>query len=125
MKLTTLVKKTVLATTVSVASLGAISAHAASKVLSTVPHAFEFGSENPGGTSNYWCGHTALKIAMQYKTGVNKTLTQIHNTFKANSPGAYATNTYCGTQNPGKNWCASLQDLMWAAAPQVFYFSKD
>lgn len=108
-------KKTVIAATVSVASLFSMaSALAANNMLNTVPHAYEFGSENPGGGSYYWCGHTALKIAMQYK-GTNKTLTQINTTFKQNSPTGFAANTYCGSENPGKNWCAKLQDLMWAA----------
>ena len=115
MKLTTLVKKTVITTTVSVAIFGSMSVHAAAKIITGVPHAFEFSRENPGGTTNYWCGHTALKIAMQYKTGVNKTLSQIDSVFKANSPQGYAKNTYCGSENPGKNWCAKLQDLDWAA----------
>lgn len=115
MKLNIFLKKIVFATTVSVAFLLSVSpALAAYNILNTVPHVYEFGSENPGGTSYYWCGHAALKIAMQYK-GSNKTLSQLHETFKANSPQGYKLNTYCGSENPGKNWCAKLQDLMWAA----------
>jgi Peptidase_C39 like family len=117
MKLQGLVKKTVITTIVVISSLSGTSAHAAYNMLTTVPHVFEFGSENPRGYDRayYWCGHSALKIAMQYKAGTNKTLSQIHDIFLKNSAG-YRANTYCGTQNPGKSWCASLQDLMWAAA---------
>lgn len=83
-----------------------------------MPHYYEFNpAENPN--RNGWCGHTALKIAGQYISGQTKTLQQIHNTFTLNSAG-YANqeintpNAYCGN-NPNFHWCASLQDLMWAA----------
>ncbi len=110
-----MLKKTVIATTVSVVSLLSMtSVLAANNILNTVPHVYEFVSENPGGGSYYWCGHAALKIAMQYK-GTNKTLSQINATFQQNSPAGFAANTYCGSENPGKSWCAKLQDLMWAA----------
>ena len=78
---------------------------------SNMPHFYEFNAtENPN--SHYWCGHTALKIAMQYKTGQVKTLTQIHNTFYANSAN-YRTDAYCNSASV--HWCAKLQDLVWAA----------
>lgn len=77
---------------------------------SNMPHYHEFNTaQNPNGYG--WCGHTALKIAMQYKTGQVKTLNQIHNTFYTNSAG-YRANTYCGSS--GFQWCSKLQDLMWA-----------
>lgn len=79
---------------------------------SNMPHYYEFNTaQNPNG--NGWCGHTALKIAGQYVSGQNKTLSQIHNTFYANSAG-YRANQYC-MAGSGFNWCGSLQDLMWAA----------
>lgn len=75
-------------------------------------HYYEFNSsQNPNGYG--WCGHTALKIAGKYVSGQDKTLTQIHNTFHANSAG-YRANQYC-IPGSGFNWCGSLQDLMWAA----------
>jgi hypothetical protein len=114
MKLKSLFNQAILSVIFALMSFVSTKAHAAYNILTTVPHAYEFGSENPGGGSYYWCGHTALKIAMQYKAGVNKTLPQIHDIFWYNSAG-YRANTYCGTASPGKNWCASLQDLMWAA----------
>ena len=79
---------------------------------SNMPHYYEFNTaENPN--QYYWCGHTALKIAMQYKTATVKTLGSIFAIFKANSPGGYATDTYCNSSSV--HWCAKLQDLMWAA----------
>lgn len=83
-------------------------------ILNAVPHVHEFGTENPGGISYYWCGQTALKVAMKYRTGVNKTLSEINDVFKNNSQG-FKNDTYCGSENPGKHWCAKLQDLLWAA----------
>lgn len=80
-------------------------------LVNNMPHYYEFNSsENPN--QYYWCGHTALKIAMQYKTGVTKSLGSIHAIFNANSTG-YASDTYCNSSNV--HWCAKLQDLMWAA----------
>lgn len=80
----------------------------------TVPHYYEFGSENPQGSTHtyYWCGHTALKSVGKYITGQNKTLTQIHNTFWYNSAG-YRADDYCNNNNV--HWCAKLQDVYWAA----------
>ncbi len=74
-----------------------------------MPHYYEFNTlENPNHYG--WCGHTALKIAMQYVSGQNKTLNQIHNIFYLNS-AAYRANRV----SSGFQWCAALQDLMWAA----------
>lgn len=80
-------------------------------VSGTVPHYAEFdATENPN--RYFWCGHAALKSVGKYIAGTLKTLGSLHSTFKANSPRGYATNTYCLTDN---DWCASLQDLYWAA----------
>jgi hypothetical protein len=79
-------------------------------VSGTVKHYNEFDStENPNG--NYWCGHTALRSIGEYITGNEKSLQSIHNTFWNNSAG-YRANDYCYDNG---QWCASLQDLMWAA----------
>lgn len=82
-------------------------------IAGTVPHYYEFGSENPQGSTHtyYWCGHTALKSVGKYITGQGKTLTQIHNTFRYNSSG-YRADNYC--DNSSVHWCAKLQDLYWA-----------
>ncbi len=79
-------------------------------LVNTMPHYHEFNTaQNPSGYG--WCGHTALKIAGQYVSGQNKTLNQLHTTFKLNSPGGYAQNLQSG----GYQWCATLFDLMMAA----------
>lgn len=99
----------VLGATVAIPKLGYTAPSVERFLTNVLPHYHEFNTaENPRGYG--WCGHTALKISMQYKTGVTKTLSQIHNTFHANSAGYRANRIYGGYQ-----WCAALQDLMWAA----------
>ncbi len=81
----------------------------------TVPHFYEFDSvQNPN--KYYWCGHASLKMVAEYislrKNGKAniKTLSQLHETFKKNSPNGYATNTYVKGL-----WAANLMDLDYAA----------
>jgi hypothetical protein len=82
-------------------------------VAGTVPWYSEFGTDNPN--HYYWCGHAALKVVGQYITGTTKTLGAIQNTFWYNSAG-FRADTYCAAAGmPGNHWCASAQDVWWAA----------
>lgn len=85
-------------------------------ISTTVPRYSEFGPENPHPSSPgqyYWCGHAALKSVGAVIASTTKTLNSLHNTFYNNSSAGYGADNYCTTS--GVHWCASLQDLQWAA----------
>lgn len=114
MKLKVFLKKTIVATTLSVAS---VCAFAVPKfVPGTVEHYFERNSlENPNG--NYWCGHTALKIVAKYVTGQNKTLKEIHDPLFWINRADYRNNVQCLPGSSGQ-YCARLLDL-WYGVQQT------
>lgn len=87
-------------------------ASAQAKFARLVPHYYEFNTtENP---NKYWyCGHTSLKVVAQVVAGSTKKLEDIHNIFKANSPGNYGK-TFSTT-----NRSSSLYDLYLAASSTV------
>ena len=73
-----------------------------------VNHYYEFNSyENPD--RNWWCGHTALKMAAEYVTGEYKSLGMIHYAMIQNS-SYYANNSVCGS-----HFCSRLYDIEMAA----------
>lgn len=76
------------------------------------PHVFEFSSENKDKYG--WCGHAALKSAMS-AFGVNKSLTEIHETLQKIDPdgkkyGYTKYNAECGIRD-GKGFCAEISLL--------------
>jgi hypothetical protein len=111
-------KKVAFATTLCVSATLPAVAQTTRWLPGIVPHFNEFNtSENPNHYG--WCGHAALKVAEQYKSGQVKTLSEIDTIFRRNSPGGYAqqendhyNTSYCRPSS--LRWCASLQDLAWA-----------
>ncbi len=106
-------KKILLFITITILLHPSISLAKAPKfVAGVVPHVYEFAkAKNPKGY--YWCGHAVLKSVGKYVTGQDRTLSNINKTFSQNSRG-FRNDNYC-KEGSGKHWCASLQDIMWAA----------
>lgn len=71
----------------------------------TVPHYYQY-TNAPSGV--YACGHTALKSAAKYVSGIDKSLSDLHSTMWYNS--AEYRNKTCKP-----NFCARLLDLEYAA----------
>ncbi|MDR3168745.1 MAG: C39 family peptidase [Candidatus Peribacteria bacterium] len=83
------------------------SAPYAYKIISTVPHYYEWDTnENPEHYN--WCAHAALKCVLAYH-GISTTLDALHEIFRDNAV-AYRNGGRCGD---GK-YCASLYDLEMA-----------
>ena len=84
-------------------------------------HFYEYdSSENPVGY--WWCGHTALKVAMYSESRKQdyKSLNQIHNTFKNNDiTGMYSNNQVCGVAK-----CSTYQDLEYALNSSYGYYNS-
>lgn len=77
-----------------------------------VNHKYEFdSSENPN--KYYWCGHAALSTVAEMESGKTKTMKELHNVFRSNSPNNYAKNNL--TPSCKGKWCSSTLDLYWAA----------
>ena len=84
-------------------------------------HFNEYDSkENPVGY--WWCGHTALKVAMYSESRKSdyKNLEDIHNTFSKNDvTGLYNNNRICGWKK-----CSTYQDLEYALTTDYKYYGS-
>jgi hypothetical protein len=80
-----------------------------------VSHFYEFDpapAENPSGL--WWCGQTALKMVVKFKTGAQYSLSSIHTVLAGNNGMSGTTGLYTSTNCSG-GWCSYLEDLVFAA----------